>query len=168
MFRSFIFIICFIIIIRKQADIIQKPKINENIDDFIRQESSSISGIKNSKNNNPQRLHDIHKTFPLTEGPICNYIKEMTDEQILLCDSKTILDDFTTEQKLSPSFIDFEEISQAGKYQTSILIPTPFTLGFYGESSISYEKAQEDASRRSIEFFKCILSNRGLRLNSTS
>lgn len=122
--------------------------------------------MKTSKNNNSQRLHDIHKTLPLTEGPIYNYIKEMTDEQILLCDSKTILADFTTEQKLNTSFIDFEEISHAGKYQTSILIPTPFTLAFYGESSINYEKAQEDAARRSIEFFKCILNNRALRLNS--
>lgn len=155
------------LIIRKQADIIQNPKITDNIDDFVRQESNNLSGMKNSKSTNIfHHLHEIHRILPLTEGPIYNYIKQMTDEQILSCDSKNILDDFTTEQQLKASYIDFEEISHAGTYQTSILIPTPFTLAFPGESTISYEKAQEDAACRALEFFKCILSNRALKVKS--
>lgn len=124
--------------------------------------------MKNSKSNIFQRLPEIHRILPFTEGPIYNYIKGMTDEQILSCDSKKILNDFITEQQLKTSFIDFEEISHAGTYQTSILISTPFTLAFQGESSISYEKAHEDAACRSLEFIKCILKNRALNVKPLS
>jgi len=88
----------------------------------------------------------------------------MNDEQLYSCDSRLILDNFTAEQGLKVSFIDFEELSSTGKYQTSLQVSTPITVAFYGESTVSYEKAQQDAAHRSLVFFKCILNNSALNL----
>ncbi|KAE9536979.1 hypothetical protein AGLY_006786 [Aphis glycines] len=70
----------------------------------------------------------------------------MEDEQMYSCNSKLSLDNFTAEQGLKAEFIDFEELSRTGKYQTSLQVFTPFTLAFHGESTISYEEAQQDAA----------------------
>lgn len=88
----------------------------------------------------------------------------MDDEQLYSCHSKLVLENFTVEQGLIVSFIDFEELSSAGKYQTSLQVSTPITVAFHGESSISYEEAQQDAAYRALVFFKCVLNNSALNL----
>lgn len=121
--------------------------------------------MKNSKSTSQfYRLPEIHRHLPITEGPCYNDLKKMDDEQLYLCDSKLILCSFTAEQGLTVSFIDFEELSSTGKYQTSLQISTPITVAFYGESTISYEEAQQDAAYRSLIFFNCILNNSALNL----
>lgn len=87
----------------------------------------------------------------------------MKDDQLYLCDSKLVLDNFTTEQGLKVSFIDFEELSISGKYLTSLQVSTPITVAFHGESSISYEEAQHKAAFRSLQFFKSVLNNSALK-----
>ncbi|XP_015368838.1 PREDICTED: interferon-inducible double-stranded RNA-dependent protein kinase activator A homolog isoform X2 [Diuraphis noxia] len=124
-----------------QADLSLNSGAAENVDDFVRQESSNLSGLKNSKSTSQfYRLPEIHRHLPL------------------------ILDNFTAEQGLKVSFIDFEELSSSGKYQTSLQVSTPITVAFHGESTIGYEKAQQDAAYRSLVFFKCILNNSALNL----
>lgn len=87
----------------------------------------------------------------------------MEDVQLTVSDSKEILDNFTTEQGLVASFIDFEELSSSGKYQTSLQVSTPITVAFHGESCVSYEQAQQEAAYRSLVFFRCILNNSALK-----
>lgn len=87
----------------------------------------------------------------------------MEEEQLYSCDSKQILENFTAEQGLIVSFIDFEELSNNGQYQTSLQVSTPITIAFHGESRISYEEAQQEAAYRSLVFFKCVLNNRALK-----
>ncbi|CAI6366754.1 unnamed protein product [Macrosiphum euphorbiae] len=148
-----------------QADLSLNAGAAENVDDFVRQESSNLSGLKNSKSTSQfYRLPEIHRHLPITEGPCYNDIKKMDDEQLYSCNSKLILDSFTAEQGLIVSFIDFEELSSTGKYQTSLQISTPITVAFFGESTISYEEAQQDAAYRSLVFFNCILNNSALNL----
>jgi len=144
-----------------KANVNQNSGPEESIDDFVRQESSNLSGLKNSKSSSQfHRLPEIHKHLPLIEGgPYYNGIKEMEDEQLYSCDSKQILDNFTTEQGLTVTFIDFDELSNSGKYQCSLQVTTPITLAFHGESSISYEEAQREAAYRSLVFFKRVLNN---------
>lgn len=87
----------------------------------------------------------------------------MNDDQLYSCDKKLVLNNFTTEQGLVASFIDFEELSNSGKYHTSLQVSTPITVAFHGVSSISYEEAQQEAAYRSLVFFKCILCNSALK-----
>lgn len=87
----------------------------------------------------------------------------MTDEELYSCDSKQVLNSFTAEQVLVASYIDFEELSYSGKFQTSLQVSTPITVAFHGESSISYEEAQQEAAYRAIVFFKCVLNNKALK-----
>jgi len=120
--------------------------------------------VKNSKSSIQfNRLPEIHRDLSLIEGPYSNQLKEMKDEQLYSCDSKQILNSFITEQNLTITFIDFDELSKSGKYQCFLQVITSITLGFYGESSISYEEAQNDAAYRSLVFFKCILNNSTLK-----
>ncbi|XP_025206411.1 interferon-inducible double-stranded RNA-dependent protein kinase activator A homolog B-like [Melanaphis sacchari] len=134
-----------------QADLSLNSKAAENVDDFVRQQSSNLSGLKNSKSTSQfYRLPEIHRHLPLTNGPCYNDLKKMDDEQLYSCDSKLILNSFTAEQGLKVSFIDFEELSSTGKYQTSLQVSTPITVAFHGESTISYEEAQQDAAYRSL------------------
>ncbi|XP_025416287.1 RISC-loading complex subunit tarbp2-like [Sipha flava] len=147
-----------------QSDLRNTSRTADNVDDFVRHESSNLSGLKNSKSSSQfHRLPEIHRHLPLTEGPYCNELKEMNDEQLYSCNTKQILDNFTVEQGLTASFIDFEELSNKGTYQTSLQVSTPITVAFHGESSISYEEAQLEAAYRSLIFFKCILNNRALK-----
>ncbi|XP_060836252.1 interferon-inducible double-stranded RNA-dependent protein kinase activator A homolog isoform X3 [Rhopalosiphum padi] len=114
-----------------QADLSVNSKAAENVDDFVRQQSSNLSGLKNSKSTSQfYRLPEIHRHLPLTE------------------------DNFTAEQGLNVSFIDFEELSSTGKYQTSLQVSTPITVAFHGESTISFEEAQQDAAYRSVTKFR--------------
>lgn len=83
----------------------------------------------------------------------------MDDERLNSCDSKQILDSFLAEQGLIVTFIDFDELSNSGKYQCSLQVTTPITLAFHGESIISYEEAHHDAAYKSLVFFKSILHN---------
>ncbi|CAH1714627.1 unnamed protein product [Aphis gossypii] len=146
-----------------QADLSLNSKAAENVDDFVRQQSSNLSGLKNSKSTSQfYRLPEIHRHLPLTDGPCYNDLKQMDDEQMYSCNAKLVLDSFTAEQGLKAEFIDFEELSSTGKYQTSLQVSTPITVAFHGESTISYEEAQQDAAYRSLVFFKCILKNRAL------
>lgn len=155
---------CNIFIISEQADLSKNSRPTEGIDDFVRQESSNLSGLKNSKSTSQfHRLPEIHRHLPLTEGPCYTNIKNMEEEELYSCDSKQILDNFTAEQGLKVSFIDFEELSNNGQYQTSLQVSTPITIAFHGESSISYEEAQQEAAYRSLVFFKCVLNNRALK-----
>lgn len=125
--------------------------------------------MKNSKSTSQfHRLPEIHRHLPLTEGPCYNSVKEMKEEQLYSCDSKRVLEDFTKEQGLIASFIDFEELSNNGKYQTSLQVSTPITIAFHGESSISYKEAQLDAAYKSLVFFKCVLNNRALKLSTVT
>lgn len=157
------FLICFVDI-SIQSELSQNIPAAENVDDYVRQESSNLSGLKNSKSSSQfHRLPEIHRHLPLSEGPCCNNLKEMNTEQISSCNIKQILDSFTAEQGLIASFIDFEELSTNDKYQTSLQVSTPITVAFHGESSISYEEAQKEAAYRSLIFFKCVLSNRALK-----
>lgn len=87
----------------------------------------------------------------------------MKDEQLYSCNTGQILDSFITEQGLTASFIDFEELSNKGTYQTSLQVSTPITVAFHGESSISYGEAQIEAAYRALVFFKCILNNKALK-----
>lgn len=161
-FINFNFFFCFSI----QTDLSLNCRPAENVDDFVRQESSSLSGLKNSKSSSQfHKLPEIHRHLPLTvKGPCCNSLMEMTEEQLHSCDSKQFLENFTAEQDLVVSFIDFEELSTSGKYQTCLQVSTPITIAFHGESSISYEEAQQDAANRSLIFFKNVLNNMALKL----
>jgi len=147
-----------------QADLSLNCRPAENVDDFVRQESCNLSGLKNSKSSSQfHRLPEIHRHLPLTEGPCCNSLKNMTDEQLNSCDSKQVLNNFTAEQVLVASYIDFEELSYSGKFQTSLQVSTPITVAFHGESCVSYEEAQQEAACRALIFFKCVLNNSALK-----
>lgn len=160
-YKILIYILYFVISI--QADLSLNSKAAENVDDFVRQQSSNLSGLKNSKSTSQfYRLPEIHRHLPLTDGICYNDLKKMDDEQMYSCNAKLVLDSFTAEQGLKAEFIDFEELSSTGKYQTSLQVSTPITVAFHGESTISYEEAQQDAAYRSLVFFKCILKNRAL------
>jgi len=151
------------LVISIQADLSLNSKAAENVDHFVLQQSSNPDGLENSKSTSQlYRLSEIHRHLPLTDGPCYNDLKKMDDEQMYSCNSKLVLDNFTAEQGLKAEFIDFEELSRTGKYQTSLQVSTPITLAFHGESTISYEEAQQNAAYRSLEFFKRILNNRAL------
>lgn len=156
--------IYFVFVNSIQADLSQNFRSAECVDDMVRQESSNLNGLKNSKSTSQfHRLPEIHRHLPLIESPCYNRIKEMNDEQLIACEKKLVLDNFTAEQGLIASFIDFEELSNSGKFQTSLQVNTPITIAFYGASSVSYEEAQQEAAYRSLVFFKCILCNRILK-----
>lgn len=86
----------------------------------------------------------------------------MENEQLYSCDSEKVLDSFIAEQGLKLTFIDFEELSHSGTYQTSLHIFTSITLAFCGDST-SYKEAHKIAAIRALEFFKSILSNRAYK-----
>lgn len=147
-----------------QGELNQNSRSTEFVDDFVRQESTNLSGLKNSRSTSQfHRLPEIHRHLPLTDGPCCNYIKEMNDDQLCSCDKKIVLKNFADEQGLLASFIDFEELSKSGKYHTSLQVSTPITVAFQGASSNSYEEAQQEAAYRSLIYFKCLLCNSALK-----
>ncbi|XP_050436901.1 RISC-loading complex subunit tarbp2-like isoform X2 [Adelges cooleyi] len=145
---------------KMQSNVTQNTRAADNVDDFVRLESSSLSGLKNSKSSSQfHKLPEIHKHLPLGDGPCFKEIKEMTDDALCSCNAKKILENFMTEQNLKATFIDFEETSFNGQFQTSLQISTPITVAFHGESRFNYEEAQQDAAYRSLLFFKTILKN---------
>lgn len=153
----------------KQAEFSQNSRAAESVDDFVRQESSNLSGLKNSKSSSQfHRLPEIHRHLIVPGGLYSNNLKQMNDEELKSSDSKQLLDSFTVEQGLIASFIDFEELSISGKYQTALQISTPITLVFHGESINNYEEAQQQAAWRSLDFFKCLLNSKALNPGTSS